>query len=257
MRATAGIPMSVTMDGVLTLYQFPAAPALGLGCSESPPCAKVEVYLRLAGVPHELAVGDPRKSPTKMVPFVRWPDGALQAESGDIIDRLEAERGLDRVLDPERVQRARAFAREAEPILYDAVLYDRFTNPEGARLQRPLSVALLERFMPRALAKVAAIYIDNKQARKARRGVMADPAAGEARAIALLDDMVDMLGTQPYLAGEHPCTADCGLWPHVAHAAATLNLTPLRDAARSRPTLTAWAARFGERIGMPVQLDAL
>ena len=241
----------------LVLHQFPAAPALGLGCSESPPCAKVEVYLRLVGVPHRVEVGDPRRSPTKMVPFVRWPNGELQAESGDILDRLEAEHGLDRDLDPDRVQRARAFAAEAEPILYDAVLYDRFATAEGARLQRPLTVALLAHFVPRPLTGLAALYIDGKQARKARQGVMADPEAGQAQAIALLDALVDLLGEQPFVAGEHPSTADCGLWPHVAHAAATLNRTPLRDAARSRPALTAWAERFGERVDMPTRLDQL
>src|SRR5688572_6981710 len=125
----------------MVLYQFP--PALGLPISESPPCAKVEVYLRLMNVPYTTGPGDTRKSPTKMVPYVRWPDGSLQAESGDIISRLEQKAGperLDAGLDADRLARGRALAERVEGIVYDACLHDRFTSPEGWALQRPITL---------------------------------------------------------------------------------------------------------------------
>lgn len=238
----------------ITLYQFP--PALGLPISESPPCAKVELYLRLTNTPHELALGDTRKSPNKMVPFVRWPDGTLQAESGDIIARLEQDAApdnrLDKDLDPKRLARGKALAQSAEQLIYTACLYDRFADPEGARLQRPLTVTLVARFIPRFLAHLAAWMLDYKQARKARRGSMANPTLGHATAIAVIDEIVELLGDDPFLCGDHPSTVDCSIWPLILHAAATPNRTPLRDAPGVRPTLCDWAQRVADRADYPL-----
>src|SRR5690554_190001 len=87
----------MSMSGPLVLHQFP--PAFGLPISESPPCAKVEAYLRLTKIPYTVAPGDIRRSPNKLVPYIRWPDGTLQGESGDIIARLEGQAQLNAALD--------------------------------------------------------------------------------------------------------------------------------------------------------------
>ena len=235
----------------LILYQFP--PAMGLPLSESPPCAKVEVYLKLTNTPYELALGDTRKSPTKMIPFVRWPDGELQAESGDIIARLEKDAKLDEGLDPQRLARGKQLADLAEEIIYDACLYDRFVIPEGAKLQRPLTTALLARFLPRFLAPLAAIYIDYTQVRRAKRGKMDNPEEGYALALDTIDKIVELLGDDPYLCGDHPSTIDCSIWPLIVHAGATPNRTVLRDAPASKPMLIDWVVRLGDRLGFPIQ----
>ena len=73
----------------MVLYMF--EPALGLPISESPPAAKVQVYCHLTHRPYIARLGDTRRSPNGMIPYVRWPDGTLQAESWDILDRLELE----------------------------------------------------------------------------------------------------------------------------------------------------------------------
>lgn len=236
--------------GSLVLYQLPAA--MGLPISESPPCAKVEVYLKLTGTPYVEALGDTRKSPTKLVPFVQWPDGELQAESGDIVARLEAQHGLDRAVDPARLARGRAVVVLAEEILYDATLYDRFVTPEGARHQRKLTTALVARFVPAFLAPLGAVYVDWTQRRRARGSRMADPETGYAAAIDALDRIVELLGDDSFLCGDAPSTVDCAIWPLVVHAGATPNPTPLRDAPAARPTLVDWVVRFGERAGCPV-----
>jgi len=225
---------------------------MGLPISESPPCAKVEVYLKLTRTPYEEAVGDARKSPTKLVPFVRWPDGELQAESGDIIARIDAEAGIDAGIDPVRHARGKEVAILAEEILYDACLYDRFMTPEGARLERPLTTALVTHFVPGFLAPLAAMYVDFGQRRRSRTTRMADPERGYAAALDAIVRIVDLLGDNPFLCGDEPCTVDCAIWPLIVHAGATPNRTPLRDAPAGHPTLVEWVLRFGERVGCPI-----
>jgi glutathione S-transferase len=235
----------------IILYQLPAA--MGLPISESPPCAKVEVYLRLTNTPYQEALGDTRKSPTRLVPFVRWPDGELQAESGDIIARIEKDARLDAGLDPERLTRGRQVAALAEEIVYDACLYDRFVTPEGARLQGPLTTALVARFVPSWLAPLGAMYVDWTQVRRANRGRMANPEAGYAAALDAIDQIVALLGDDPFLCGDRPSTVDCAIWPLIVHAGATPNRTPLRDAPAAHPKLVEWVLRFGDRAGCPIR----
>lgn len=235
----------------LVLYQLPAA--MGLPLSESPPCAKVEVYLRVTKTPYTTELGDTRKSPTKLVPFVRWPDGELQAESGDIIARIEQSTGLDNGLSDERLARGKALVDKAEALIYDACLYDRFADPQGARLQRPLTVNLVARFIPRFLAHIAAPILDYKQARKAKKKSMANPRKGHAAAVATIDEIVALLGDDLFLCGAKPSTVDCAIWPLIVHAGATPNPSPLRDAPGQRPTLVDWVVRFGELIDFGVE----
>lgn len=236
---------------MLVLHQIPAA--MGLPLSESPPCAKVEVYLKLTKTPYEEVLGDTRKSPTRQVPFVRWPDGELQAESGDIITRIEQDARLDAGLDPSRLARGKELAAQAEDSIYDACLYDRFVTPEGSKLQRVLTTNLVARFVPRFIAPLAAIYVDYTQVRRAKRGRMADPERGYAAALDTIDQIVALLDDDPYMCGVHPSTVDCSLWPLIVHAGATPNRTVLRDAPAARPTLVEWVLRFGDLVGFPIE----
>ncbi|MFO7567864.1 MAG: glutathione S-transferase C-terminal domain-containing protein [Enhygromyxa sp.] len=238
-------------DPALTLYQFP--PALGLPISESPPCAKVEVYLRLVGRPYTLELGDTRRSPNKMVPFVRWPDGTLQGESGDIIGRIEAEQKLDAELDPDRLAHGQRVAARVEEVVYDACLYDRFVDPVGWRLQRPITRGLIAQFIPAFVAPLATVVVRWKQVRRAKSGEMGDPKTGYAAAIEALEQTAALLGSDPYLCGDRPSTVDCAIWPNVVHLAATPNSSPARDAARAHTSLQAWMLRFGVGVGMPIE----
>lgn len=239
----------------LVLYTLPAD--MGLPISDSPPCAKVEVYLELTGTPYESEVGDTRKSPTKLVPYVRWPDGELQAESSAIIARLDEDIGLDVGIDPARYARGKELAALGEEIIYDACLYDRFMIPEGAKLQHPLTKSLVAHFVPGVLVPLAARYVDYTQRRRSKKTRMADPEEGYAVALGAIEHVVDLLGDGPFLCGAEPCTVDCSLWPLIVHAAATPNRTPLRDAPGRYPALIEWALRFGQRAGCTVERSQL
>lgn len=234
----------------LTLFQFP--PAFGLPISESPPCAKVEVYCRLTETPYSLDLGDPRKSPNKMVPFVRWPDGTLQGESGDIVDRLERHARLDDGLPAEGLEAGRALAARVEDVVYDACLYDRFVVPEGWLWQRPVTRRLLSRLLPAFLVPLATPVVRRQQVRRARRGEMADVERGYANAVTTIERVAERLVDAPYLCGAHPSTVDCAVWPNLVHVAATPNASPARDAVRHNGRLQDWMLRFGERARLPL-----
>ncbi|RVU42579.1 hypothetical protein EA187_15435 [Lujinxingia sediminis] len=242
----------------LFLYQLP--PALGLPFSESPPCAKVEIYLRLTHTPYEARIGDTRTSPNKMVPFMRWPDGRLQAESSDIIAQLEAnsgllspsQRALDPGLDPARLSLARELARVIEEVAYDACLHDRFTSPEGWRHQRPITRKLVAHFVPAPFAPAAAEVVRLQQVRRAARGPMRHPSRGYRMACDAIDRTEALLASHPYLGGERPSTADCSIWAHLIHTAATPNDSPTRRTLRRSKPLLDWLARLSADAGWPL-----
>ncbi|TXD41797.1 glutathione S-transferase family protein [Lujinxingia vulgaris] len=248
----------MTQTQPLFLYQLP--PALGLPFSESPPCAKVEIYLRLTHTPYEARIGDTRTSPNAMAPFVRWPDGRLQAESSEIIAHLEANSGLlsptrsplDQDLDPERLSRARALATLIEEVAYDACLHDRFVSPEGWRLQRPITRELVAHFIPAPLAAPAAEVIRLQQIRRAARGPMRHPSSGYRLACDAIDQVEALLGNDAYLTGERPSTADCSIWAHLIHTAATPNDSPTRRTLRRSRPLLDWLLRLASDAGWTV-----
>ena len=75
---------------MIRLYQFP--PIWGLP-SVSPFCMKVEIYLRMADLAYEVVpTANPRRAPKGKLPYID-DDGKLIADSGLIVDYLEAKYG--------------------------------------------------------------------------------------------------------------------------------------------------------------------
>lgn len=234
----------------IVLHQFP--PAFGLPISESPPCGKVEAYFRLTGTAYVIGSGDTRRSPNKMVPYVRWPDGTFQGESGDIIARLEATKCLDAPFDLKRLERGHALAAHVEEVVYDACLYDRFVVSAGWAYQYSITLRLVTQFVPAFLAPLAVFLVRRQQIQRARRGVMSDPAHGYAVAVEAIRQVEELLGDELFLCGEQPGTVDCAIWANLVHTAATPNGSPPREAVRNSAVLLAWMLRFGEVCGLSI-----
>lgn len=243
------------MSADLVLHQFP--PALGLPVSESPPCAKVEAYLRLTETPYTLGPGDTRRSPNKMVPYVQWPDGSLQGESGDIIARIEESARLDEPLSDSKVEHGRALAERVEEHVYDACLYDRFVLSEGWAYQKPVTQKLIAQFLPRWTAPMAAFVVRRQQIKRALRGVMSDPEHGYSQATERLQEVEELLRESLFICGDTPGTADCAIWANVVHAAATPNPSPLRRAARESDVLHVWMLRFAKAANLPLDPEVI
>ncbi|KAJ3160836.1 hypothetical protein HDU86_008196 [Geranomyces michiganensis] len=118
----------------VVLYQFPRPVGVPFP-SLSPPCVKLEAYLRLCGVSYvnRFTIADMRKSPMGTGPFISL-NGVLYADSNLIIPRLEEaglSAGLNGHLSP--VQRAQAHAIKAmvDDVVYYAMVYERWQLDEN------------------------------------------------------------------------------------------------------------------------------
>ena len=229
---------------MITLHQFP--PGFDMPVSVSPFCTKLEMYFRLTGRKYKTGKGDVLKSPTRTVPFVRWPEGDLQADSGDIIARLEAKGpSLDAGLSDAEKAAGRALEAEAEKLLYFAVLYARFATPEGWVHQKPG----LKKLFPALLSPILTPLIRRSQIKRCRENGFADDS-GYPEAVELVHRLSAQLGDKPFMFGDEPRTADCGLWGTLVHAAHTRAANPVRELVRGDANLMAYLDRMAARAKM-------
>lgn len=238
----------------IVLYQFD--PVLNLPISEGPYAAKLEVYCRLAGRPYVTELGSTLRSPNSMIPYVRWPDGTLQAESGDIMALMESRSDvpLDRGLDPQRLASGQALAARVELVCYNACLHDRFAAPEGWAVQRPLLQAYVEHIAPWApgFMMPTILWGVRRKQRKRAAQTMADVPAGHALAIELVEQVSQRLDVADFLCADQPSTVDCSVWGTLVHLAATPVASPSRDALRSHDAVMAWIERVAARADLPL-----
>ena len=110
----------------------------------SPFCAKLETYLRMAGVRFRAEPGDPFRSPSGKMPFAEI-GGETIADSQVVIERLEAEHPtpLDAWLDDAQAARARLVRRMLEEAYYFVALWLRWGDDEGYATVAPAFRALL------------------------------------------------------------------------------------------------------------------
>ena len=68
--------------------------------------------------------------------------------------------------------------------------------------------------------------------------------------IELWERIADELGDQPFILGERPRTADCGVCANLLHGVATLAESPIRSAIRQQPRLISYIERVVEQAGV-------
>ena len=208
---------------MIKLYQF--QPAFGLP-NASPFCMKVENYLRMAGLPYEIA---PRanhfSAPKGKLPYIE--DGAkVVADSSFIIEYLKSTYGdaLDSKLTPLENAQAVALRRTMEENLYWALVYARWVEPRGWEATKQ------EFFKP-----VPALLRGPISA-LARRGVkkqmwghgMGRHSTDEVYHIGKTDitALADFLGDKPYFMGENPTSLDASAYAFLAN----IILVPMESA---------------------------
>ena len=229
---------------MIKLHQF--APAFGLP-NASPFCMKVETYLRMAGLPHELVnSGDIFRAPKKKLPFID-DGGELVADSSFIIDHLKSRHGdpLDGGLSALDRAVGTAFQRLFEENLYWAVVHTRWVDPAGWRLTREAFFGGLSAPL-RAVVPVLA-----------RRGITAQlrgqgmgrHTAEEIHAIGCrdLNAVANFLGRKPWMLGDAPSSLDAIAYAFLANVLWAPLDTPLRRHAAARPTLQAYCERMRAR----------
>jgi glutathione S-transferase len=229
---------------MIVLHQFP--PAFGLP-NASPFCLKLEVYLRMAGLPYRNRYTlDLHRAPKGKLPWID-DDGTVMADSGLIIEYLKRKYGdaLDAGLTPLLRARGLAITRLLEEHLYWAVLHDRWISDTGWELTR----ASFFGGMPWPLRMIVPWV--------ARRGIRAElqgqgmgrhtPAQIHALGMTDIDALAELLGDQEYFLGLQATSVDAAGVAFLANILMTPLETPISKAAAAHPNLVDYCQRMARR----------
>lgn len=230
----------------VTLYQF--KPMFGLP-NPSPFCMKLETYLRLAGIEHRVQTISGRiKSPTGRAPFVEI-DGKVMADSGLIINHLEATRGhpVDGKLTLAERAQSLAFQRMMEEHLYWVTVYMRWVDPDNVLPRRGYLRDLLRLppFIVPWAARAAARAVTK---RMAAQGIGRHPPDAIWRmGIADVQALAHWLGNRTWGFGETPTTFDACLAAAIGNIVRTPWSNPLTAATAKHGNLVSHFERLMAR----------
>ncbi|SIS84783.1 glutathione S-transferase family protein [Phaeovulum vinaykumarii] len=229
------------------LYQFPAM--LGLP-NASPPCMKVETYLRFRKLPYRTEIRSTRQSPSGQLPFATMPDGRVLADSERIIDALEAEweaagkgPALDAGLSDAERGLSTLLCTTFERDLYWQIVWSRWGEDATWRaffgeMRTHLPWLLANGpVMPMARRKVVKRLKVEGLSREKR-------AAIPVKAQAILDTLAQILGDKPFFLGDAPRRIDMTAYAGLSSAMDQTLDTPLTRAANAMPTLLAYQRRM-------------
>ena len=233
---------------MISLYQFP--PAFGLP-NASPFCLKLELYLRMAGLPYRNRYTlELHRAPKGKLPWID-DDGTAVADSGLIIDYLKRKFGdtLDGDLTPLQRARALAITRLLEEHLYWTVLHDRWIALSGWKMTRPAVFGAL----PWPL-RVIVPWV-------ARRGIRAElrghgmgrhtPEQIHALGVADIDALAALLGDEAYLLGAQASSVDAIAAAFLANILLVPLETPIKAAAAGHPNLVAYCQSMTQQYFPP------
>lgn len=228
---------------MLKLMQF--QPAFGVR-NLSPFCLKLETYLRMTGIEHEIVWShSARNAPKGKLPYIEN-GGRILADSDLIIDYLIETFGdrLDGELTAGQKAESLAWRRLFEDSLIFPFLYSRWIDPAGWALMRHLfdSVPPLKRDVLASLQREAV----NK--RITAHG-MGDHSLEEIYAFGLkyLGAIETRLDDQPFMLGDTPTSLDATAFGFLANLIDTDFDNPLNHKARATPTFVAYNQRMKQR----------
>ncbi|MGF1466459.1 MAG: glutathione S-transferase family protein [Sandaracinaceae bacterium] len=226
---------------MITLYQLP--PAFDLPVSVSPFCAKLEVYFRLAGIAYETKEADYRKAPRGKVPYIDA-DGQLMGDSHCIIAWAKATLGdpLDGELTEAQHRHGHLLRRMVEDHLYWSLLWSRFGDPEGWKVQRPVVAGLVP-----ALLRPVLVGVIRRGTLKGLHGHglgRHDQEYIYEAGSADVDVLAAELRDRPFLLGDRPTSYDCSAFAVLLHIATTRSKNALTDHALGIPAIPTYVDRM-------------
>lgn len=229
---------------MITLFQF--APSLGLR-NPSPFCLKLETYLRMAQVPHTIAViDDLSKAPKGKAPYIK--DGEkLIGDSTLAIDYLKATYGdpLDAHLSPSERAIALAMQRLIEENLYWAMVYSRWEVDENWRILKATYFGQL----PPVLKQLIPELVRQSTRKNLKGHGMGRHNLSEVYTIGKKDitAIADFLADKPFMMGDQPTSIDASAYATVVNVLCDKLPSPLLDHARQFPNLAAYCQRMEAR----------
>ena len=233
---------------MLTVHKF--GPAWGTP-DVSPFVVKLETYLRLAGIPYQTKVADPRKAPKRKIPYV-VDDGVVLGDTRFIIEHLETKRGvsLDARLTPKDRAIATAFQSMLEEHLYFVVLYERWQlEANWARYVPTMRQLLGGMGVPGPMTGIVA-GLARKGVLKALQGQgtgrHSPPEVGRIGE-RIVGALAEQIGDGPFFFGAEPATIDATAYAFALGLLEAPFEGPARDAAVRKDNLKAYVARVKRR----------
>ena len=231
---------------MLTLIQFPRA--LGV-MNASPFCMKVEVFLKLAGLPYQV---DDRQLPMRLpkgkLPALR--DGELLVCDSEAILAHLQQRYRDQLppalREPERGADL-ALRRMIEEHSYFTVLWGRWIDDAAFGVVGPTFFGHLPRLLRGPVSALVR--------RKMRRDLIGQgmgrhsPAEIADRACADLDAVQAMLGERLFIGGAEPSALDATVYAFLANVLFVAIDSPVRRHLQAQAPLVAYAARMEALVG--------
>lgn len=228
----------------LVVHQLPGAWGLP---SISPFCLKLDLYLRMVGIPCQVVVdATPFRGPKGKLPWIEH-DGRRLGDSGLIIEYLEKRFGCDANAGLTAAERAVALAmrRMIEENLYWTMVYDRWmVDANWSSFRNVILGGVPAPFRP-LLAPVA------------RRGVRREleghgiglHSSDEIHAIGRkdVDAIADFLADKPFLMGERATEVDAVAYGMLANIMNVPIWSPVKDAALQRANLVGYVERVGRQ----------
>ena len=228
---------------MVKLMQF--HPAFGVR-NLSPYCLKLETYLRMAGIEHEVVWSNSaRHAPKGKLPYIE-DDERILGDSDLIIDYLIEKFGdrLDGTLDAGQKAQSLAWRKLFEDGLIFPLLYSRWVDPAGWALMRHLFDAL----PPPKRELIADQQRENVRKRIVAQG-MGDHSPEEIYAFGLkyLAAIETQLGEQLFMMGDAPTLLDATAYGFLANLIDTGFDNPLNHKARATPAFVAYCQRMKQR----------
>lgn len=229
---------------MITLYQFHAGWGLP---NVSPPCMKVETYLRMANLPYRVVpLSDPRKAPKGKLPYID-DSGSSVADSTFILDHLKTRYGdtLDATLNAGERAQATALRVMMEEHLYWCVAYSRWIDdanwPRTKRQYFGGMPPLLRDLVPNILR------------RKMRRTLYAQGIGRHTAAEIYrlgrndLTAIATFLGDKSFMLGEQPTSLDATAYACLANIVCVPVTSPLKDFGLEQKNIVDYCARMRSR----------
>ncbi len=229
---------------MITLFQPP--PGFG-AANPSPFCIKLEVLLKMADVDYKTQLeGNPRNGPNGKIPYIKDKGTAL-GDSDRIQLYLESEYNVEffEGLNANQKAQSLAFIRLADEHLYWVVIYSRWMEDKNWRIikkrffgKMPL---ILRMFVPNMLRKGVRKSMTGHGIGRHDRATIYAMGAEDLTAIA------DFIADRDFAFGSTPTAVDAALYGQLSAIIDAPFDTPLKRAALSHDTLSAYCKRMRAR----------
>lgn len=209
----------------------------------SPFVTKLDVLLKMSGVPHESKPGDFRQAPKGKVPFI-IEDGVKMGDSTLIRMHLETKYGVnfDKHLTAAEKGIAWAVEKMLEDNLYWGLVYARWMDDANFKK----GPAQFFQGMPSIVRPVVAKMVRNQVRKNLQGQGFGRHTASEVVALSgrALDALAAVLGDKPYLMGAHKCGADATAFAFALGILCPFFNTPVRTHAEQHKNLVAYCERM-------------